>query len=159
MRKQWPPDWWHHLWSQVSDTSPVTKKCLTLVSAMIGVALLMAPTPSWADQPAAPETKIERHSVTGQLVHVGYRSMSVEFANTAEGSFERLVPFEPDVKLAHVKSVRELKRGDTIRVDYADVYQKDVKGEWKIIKTAATEIALIKSAPSQQLGSRETASE
>lgn len=99
--------------------------------------------------------KLAYKEATGTVVHVGKQAISVEYLVTKEGSYEMLLPVGQETKLKHVRSFDELKRGDTVRVKYEQVYREGEKGERVILKTTATEIALVRSAPRGGLTSRE----
>ena len=121
----------------------------------VGLDAAVKPTAVKPSDGVASDEKLERKSVTGQVTYVGKRALSVEYQNTAEGLYEMLLPFSESMRLAHLRSLSELKQGDTVRVQYEQTYREGEKSERVILKTIVKEIALIKRASAQQLGSRE----
>lgn len=112
-----------------------------------------------AEQAGQPEETVELKTVTGELIMVRNGAISVEFSKTAGGSYEMFLPLAPDVKFAHVKGLEGLKRGDTVSVRYQQTIREGEEGEPIVVKTVATQIALVKSAVTAGLSSRETATE
>ena len=107
-------------------------------------------------QAAAPEERVELKTVTGDVVYVGKQAISVEYASTKKGGFEMLLPLSSDTALVRLRSLEELKRGDTVKVRYEQTSREtDKKDERVILKTIAREIALIRHAPTQGFSSRE----
>lgn len=105
------------------------------------------------------DEKVAYDVVTGTVGSVSKQAISVEYSRTKTGSYEMLLPLTEETRLEHLKSLDELKTGDTIRARYQQTYREGDKGERIILKTAATEIALIRRAPEQALSSREEPSE
>ena len=105
------------------------------------------------------EEKVDVKAVTGQVVHVGKRAISVEYATTADGSFEMLLPVNQDTTFQHLKGLADLARGDTVKVQYRQTYTDTEKGERITRATVATNIALVRRVPQQAFDSRETDTE
>ena len=121
---------------------------------MLAILLLvptrgMAITPPAAQNAASDEPKTVQKEVTGEIVTVGKRAISVEFAHTADSSEEMLLPINKETKVERLRSLSELKRGDMVKVSYAQVYtETDEQGQPIVLKTVATKVALLKNAPS-----------
>ena len=137
---------------RVSDTSRV-KKCLTFLLA----CFLWASSASAG--PSELEERLEHKKVTGELVTVTKQAISVEYSRTAKASYEMLLPITQDTKLVKVRSLDELQPGDTVKVQYEQTYREGEDGERIVLKTVATEIALVRQAPKQALISKEEGSE
>lgn len=101
------------------------------------------------------EEQLAYNEVKGEVTNVGKRALSVEFSRTKNSSSEMLLPIGEATKLIRLKSLDELKAGDTVQVRYTQTYREDEKGKRIVLKTTATEIALLRSAPRQELTSRE----
>lgn len=117
------------------------------------------PAPAEAKLDEKKDEKVEVKELSGRIVAITKRSMSIEFDRPVNGADEALMPIDAKTKVERVKSLAELQRGDTIRVQYEQTYREDDKGERIILKTIARKIALIRSAPRDELGSREATSE
>jgi hypothetical protein len=106
---------------------------------------------SWAAE-AAPEApakateRVETRVVTGELVWVGKRAISVETSRTASTSEEMLIPVDEKTKTERVKSLSELKRGDRVTVSCLETYQENDERERKLVKVVAAKVALVKTA-------------
>lgn len=94
------------------------------------------------------DEKVAYKEVTGTVTYVGKRAMNVEYAVTKEGSYEMMLPYDASVRVARVRSLADFKQGDTVRVKYRQTYRHGDKGEKIVLDTVATEIALVRSAPS-----------
>lgn len=163
MRRDRP--WWQRWLDRLQQRlfpAPVpirqdVKKCLSLF-VLVGVLGLTAPA-AMAQPPgretAEAQDKIAYNKVRGEVTYVGKRAISVEFDRTADSSTEMLLPLGDETALKRLRTLEDLKRGDTVHVAYQQVYREDEKGKRIVLKTTATEIALMRSAPRQELGSRE----
>jgi hypothetical protein len=142
-RGKWPPDWWHH------------RAIFLLLINTVFISLLN--TSLYAQQ-ASPDEKKERKTVQGQVVYLGKRAISIEYATTEDGSFEMLVPIDSaQTKVrSPLRKISDLKAGDTVSVEYEQTYVIDKDG--KRINTGATaqSISLIRAAPIQTMGSDST---
>ena len=121
------------------------------MSYLLAVALgtlLAVVSPAFAEQAMSPEERIVSKEVTGEVVYIGKRAISVEFSRTADSSNEMLLPVSGDTKVEMLRSLSELKRGDTVRVSY-DQTMKESRdgGEPLLLKTAATKVTLVRRAP------------
>ena len=103
----------------------------------------------WAADEIKPEERIVQKEVSGQVIWVGKRAISVEYDRTASEVLEILLPFDgKTLKLERLKSLAELKRGDTIHVRYNQTLRKNEEtGEESVVNTAATQVALVRQAP------------
>lgn len=143
---------------EVTVTFASTKKCLSL---FVLAGLLCVTAPVAMAQPATSGVelkegeKIAYDEVKGEVTVVGKRAISVEFSQTKDSSDEMLLPISPETKVTHAHGYEELKRGDTVRVTYRQVYRENEDGERIILKTTATEIARLRSAPTTGLTTAE----
>ena len=123
------------------------------LALLIGLgAPAFAATTKDAPKPAADE-KVDTKTVTGQITGMTKRTLSVEYEQTAEGSYEMLLPFDGTVKLERLKTLQQLSRGDTVAVRYEQTYRVNEKGERVILKTVAKQVSLVRTAPKQGLAS------
>lgn len=106
-----------------------------------------------------PQEHLVSKTVTGTVVWAGKRAISVEFARTASKSEEMLIPIDDKTKVDRLlKSVSELKPGDTVRVGYQQTYKERDDGSEFLAATVATNISLVRSdAPEGTLRSSEAA--
>ena len=95
------------------------------------------------------DEKMLSKEVTGEVVTVTKRAISVEFAHTADAAEEMLLPITKETKVERVRSLSELRRGDTVKVAYTQYY-RDVNegGKPVVLRTVATNVALLRNAPS-----------
>ena len=126
----------------------------------LGVGTCAADGPTTAPKAKAPESQEEEGivtmgSVTGTLVTLTKRAISVEYEAAGDQISEMLLPFTPDVALERVQSLSELKPGDTVQVDYRQRSRDDADGHPMILKTVATAITLVRSGSVKSLGSVE----
>ena len=121
---------------------------LSSVVTAWGIALMLCGVSASASMDSSPkdDVKVRSKSVTGDLVYIGKRAISVEFSATAKSSEEMLLPVTAHTKVHGPKPLAELKRGDRVSVRYEQTY-KAVAGEPdQILTTVATEITLLRSA-------------
>lgn len=104
----------------------------------------------------ASEESVAYDEVRGQVTSVTKRAISVEYAQKNNASYEMLLPFTQDIRLSHLRNLSELKPGDTVKVRYTQTYRENDKGEKVILNTVATDLALIRRAPTSGFSSRET---
>lgn len=133
--------------------------CRWLLAVMIAVSGLSAASLANAAPEAteAPKERVEHKAMTGKLVSLTKRALNVEYSATETESFEQMFHHGPDTQLVRVKTMDELKPGDTVKVEYAQTYQERAGGQWELIGTQATTIALVRrSIPADGLMSRET---
>ena len=126
-----------------------------LVVAGMALGALETPVKAAEQGLSDPEIHVASKTVTGTIVAMTKRSLSVEYSNTAQESFELLLPFGDEMSLERIKSVSELKRGDTVSVGYRQFSRDDGAGNRTILKTAIASIALVKSGATGILGSTE----
>lgn len=134
------------------------QKCLApfLMAAMVMAGGLPVAAEIKAAQAAATDEKVEQKTVTGKLGMVRPHQISVEDVKKGSYAHEYLLPLAKDVRLHHVREFAELQQGDTVKVTYQQTSKKNEKGEKILLKTLATDIALVKSAASSsRLTSRE----
>ena len=118
------------------------------------LGLGLAVPAGWTEQPANAATPGEEQLVvipkemTGEVVWIGKRAISVEYERTKEESREMLLPINSKLKLERIKSLAELKRGDTVHVQYDQTLKKtDEKDPGTLVNTLATKVALVRQAP------------
>ena len=131
------------------------KYCVPLILTLL--LLLVVAAPAVGADTGNSEEKLAYKEVTGTVVHVGKRAISVEYAVTKDGSYEMILPFDADLKLARLRSLSELKAGDTVKVGYQQTYLDGDDGKPVVLKTVATMITLLRTAPKTALHSREDA--
>ena len=94
------------------------------------------------------EGTVVSKEVTGDVVYVGKRAISVEVSRTTASSTEMLLPVNEETTLELLRSFAELKRGDTVRVRYDQTVKENIDGgDPLILKTVATTVTLVRRAP------------
>ena len=114
-----------------------------------GMAALLCAGASvaWAaHEPEKTNEKIVQKELTGQVVWIGKHAISVEYDRDATSSYEMLLPVTGDLELERLKNLSELKRGDTIHVDYRQTVKQGEDGQEMVVKTVATKVALMRQA-------------
>ena len=118
------------------------------------LALGLAMPAGWAEQPANAATPGKEQvvvipkEITGEVVWIGKRAISVEYERTKDESKEMLLPIDSKLKLERIKSLAELKRGDTVHVQYDQTLKKtDEQDPGTLVNTLATKVALVRQAP------------
>ena len=141
----------------------MTRERMTIIGLLLAMSSLVT-IPAWAaSAPAsseAPKERVEHKTMTGKLVSITKRALNVEYSATETESFEQMFHYGSDTQLIRVKTMDELKPGDTVKVEYAQTYQERAGGQMELVGTQATSIALVRrSIPSDNLMSREASSE
>jgi hypothetical protein len=137
--------------SSTAASAPATLR-LTRLGFFVATALSLAIGPVWAG--AEPEaTTVMTKAVTGQVVWIGKRAISVETGRTATESQEMLIPIDGTTKVDRLTSLSELKPGDTVRVECQQTYKQLEDGSESLAATVATKIALLRSATGTALRS------
>ena len=114
---------------------------------MIGAAMATAYT---ADgMTTASDEKVEEKTLTGDIVSVNSRQISVEYAKTATQAEEMLFSLDKDVDVEGPKTLKQLVAGDRVQVLYRQTYREDEKGQRVILKTLAKDITLLRSATAE----------
>lgn len=132
---------------------------LSILTGFIGASAL------WAEEARQElkkeeEGKVEYKEVTGTVSAVSKQGIAVEYSRTLEGSFEVFLPLGDKVKLERLNSLAELKPGDTVKVRYEQILKETKEGSPRVLKTTATEVALMRRAPEEgALISKEEGSE
>ena len=132
---------------------------MLLLIGGIGVGTCAADGPTAAPKAKAAEEQEEgivtMSSVTGTIVTMTKRAISVEYEATGDQTSEMLLPFASNVAVERVQSLKELKPGDTVKVDYRQRSLDDADGTHRILKTVATTITLVRSGSVKSFGSVE----
>ena len=97
------------------------------------------------------EEQVAYEEVKGRVVSVSTHAISVEYSQKDQASYEMLLPLTRDIRLSHLRSLSELKPGDTVTVKYAQTYKENDQGEKVILSTVATNLALMRRAPTSAL--------
>ena len=130
---------------------------LKLFGVLLLVLVFSAAAPALpvrAEMPAEEEGIQEAKEVTGKVIYVRKNSISVEFDRHDGGSYERLIPVDEDVHfISPLKGMADIQRGDTVRVSYNQTHSENEHGERVVLKTVATQIALMKPAAQNALSS------
>lgn len=97
----------------------------------------------------APEEhlRMEEKTITGTVVAVTKRSLSLEYQRDSTESYEMLLPFGPHMRFERLHDPKELKRGDTVTVGYQQAYRDNADKDKSetLVKTIVTSISLMKS--------------
>ncbi len=112
----------------------------------------VAPAPAMqpATMPAAvDEAKVMVKTVVGKVVSMTKRTLSVEYemkASAKEVEYdEMLLPFGTEMTLERISSMKELKPGDLVSVQYRQHYRVGEDGQPVILNTEIASLALMKS--------------
>ena len=109
-------------------------------------AAAAAPAVVPAATAAEDDAKATIKSVTGTVVAMTKRSLSLEYKVEEKGASELLLPFGADMQLERLKSLRDLKPGDTVLVRYRQRYRdSEDGGEPIILSTDITSLTLVKN--------------
>lgn len=123
---------------------------IVLLTAAAALGLTAAAASSRAAVPAAEESneRVLERTVTGDIVTVTKRYISVEYAKTKTVSEEMMLPFNEDTAFERLTGLTDLFRGDRVKVVYEQTYlpAEEKGGEPKILKTVAKTISLVKRA-------------
>ena len=127
-------------------TVPLT---IVVCSALAGSARAEMAAPSTPVAPAAApadDAKATIKSVTGTVVAMTKRSLSLEYKVEEKGASELLLPFGADMQFERLKSLHDLHPGDTVTVLYRQRYHDaEDGGEPIILSTDITSLTLVKS--------------
>lgn len=122
----------------------------------LAIAVLLFLGISWAGLPMAQaaeelkeEGKVQVASVTGRVSAVSKQGIAVEYAYTSKTSKEMYLPLAEKVRLQRLQDLKEINPGDTVEVRYQQTYKEEPDEKKTILKTAATEISLLKKAPQE----------
>ena len=126
------------------EPSPLWLVVAAILPCLVWTASAHAGAGAAAEQVAYEEVK-------GRVVSVTTQAVSVEYATKDQASYEMLLPFTQNVRLSHLRSLSELKPGDTVTVKYARTYKENDQGEKVILSTVATNLALMRRAPTSAL--------
>jgi hypothetical protein len=116
----------------------------------LGVAIAMlwaAGAP--AETAEEPKERFKTAEVTGTVVAYTGRSLSLEFNRTKTEIMEMLLPVDPAVtQFERAASLKDLKRGDRVRVAYRQTWRQSESGEWTLRAAVATKISRLGEGPS-----------
>ncbi len=110
------------------------------------------PEKSPAEAPKS-EEKMEQKSTTGIVSGIGPGFIAIEFQRDEKrhSSFELALPIDAQTKFRSVDSLKSLKLGDTVMVEYQETTSKDSRGDYTRVKRTAMAIALLKRAPAPEV--------
>ena len=101
------------------------------------------------------EETVKVGTLTGTVSSVGKNFINVEYTKSKGNAYERFLPLSDKVRLENFQSLNELRFGDKVRVQYQETYKEDKDGKKVVLKTVATDIALLKESQQQSLRSIE----
>jgi hypothetical protein len=126
-------------------------RALALFGALLSISGL-----GWAEQPV--KERVAEKEVTGEVVAFTSRTLSLETGRVGGSIEEILFQIDPKVaKFERISSLKELQRGDRVRVRYQQVFQENEQGEERLIRTVTMKIAWLSRGVTGQ--ARESASE
>jgi hypothetical protein len=103
-----------------------------------------APCPAPVSQATAPEEDLSftTETVSGEISGITERSISIIYDRDYDTGteYEMLIPLDKDTKLRHKGSIKELKVGDLISIEY------EKPGEKSKHKTRAATVSFIQSS-------------
>ncbi len=124
--------------------SALANSARAATAAPIAAPVAVAPTTAPVD-----DAKVMIKSVTGKVVSMTKRNLSVEYETktTASGTeiSEMLLPFGKEMALERLTSLKELKPGDTVSVRFKQRYHEDEKGNPILLSTEILSVALMKN--------------
>ena len=95
-----------------------------------------------------PKQKMLAKEVAGMVSAASSAGVAVEYDDTAEAAKEMYIPVGEKTKYERVAKASDLKIGDSVQVSYQQVYEEN-EGKWRILKTEATKVSLLKKAAEQ----------
>lgn len=178
---KWPPDWWYQFsyalrWARrfwIAPAIPAMVPCVVIdlkrihrvrsfdywrpTSLVIVVLLHCFLSVSFAEaETRQAEEKIHYGEITGTVSAVSKQGIAVEYARTRTSSSEMFLPLSDHVRLVRIGDLSQLRAGDTVTVRYEQAYKDDKEGKRTVLNTTATEVALMRRAPTEgTLASRE----
>ncbi len=129
-----------------------------LIAGFILTLLQGTPAQAEISQVAEPEGQVEMSQVTGTVSSITQQAISIEYSRTKKNAFEMVLPIDEKTRFERFRTLAELKPGDTVTVRYQQLFKPGEDGGKVILKTTATDVSLVRSAPAQALSSREEAS-
>ena len=112
-------------------------------AAALGLAVAAA-MPAASALEEMDHSEVAAKSISGQVIFISSRAISVEYDSTETSSKETLLPINDKTALDHLRSVKELKRGDLVRVEFEQTFREDASGQRVVLGTVATRVALVK---------------
>lgn len=111
------------------------------------------------EKPKAPEPKREMKAVKGKFVSFFKDKLAVETGGSEEtGSEEMVVTVDKDTKFAKVKSAKELRFGDEIKLDYEVAYHEVAAADGTktphYVGAAAKKVTFLKKAEQAKMVSK-----
>ena len=94
--------------------------------------------------------KVETLEITGKVLGITRDTLALEYEHTSESAYERILSVNPTTRVWPIANLSELRPGDTIKVRYNEVYKKDQDQTRFILKSLATEITVLNSAPKEE---------
>jgi len=105
---------------------------------------LMTQAAAEAPEEAKETTKLEK--VQGEVVLLTPEMISIEFGKKDYTIKEILIPLDQETQFTHLKDLEDIQEGDTVRVNYKEVYTRDKSGKRTNFKRVAVDIALVRRA-------------
>ena len=102
--------------------------------------------------------KVDEKTITGEVMGMTKRSISIEYSRTTQESFDMLMPVDDKTQFTRLESLADLHHGDTITVTYRQWSTVGADGVLMVMKSVAKDVTLIRRAQQNALGSREDAS-
>ena len=131
------------------------KKFLCACLALSWVGNAWAATSAEEEMSEKEEETVKVGTLTGTVSSVGKNFINVEYTKSKGNAYERFLPLSDKVRLENFQSLNELRFGDKVRVQYQETYKEDKNGKKVVLKTVATDIALLKESQQQGLRSIE----
>jgi hypothetical protein len=124
------------------------KRVLMVMAALV---VLCGARFAAADDPLTKEEgKLEHKEIIGQVMGVSAYGISLEYRKSARGSYEMLLPFDEKTRLDRIASLKQLKVGDTVKVEYDQRVKEDEKGKRQLLMTIATRVTFVKPAQAEE---------
>jgi hypothetical protein len=87
----------------------------------------------------------KKKAVQGEVVYLSKEYISIVYSRANGIENEILLPIDKNLKLEHLRSLANLKVGDTVAVEFAEITEQDQEGKRKKIR-AGTVITFVRPA-------------
>lgn len=121
----------------------IRQNSLILMSVFIAALFLFV---SYSEAVTQSQEIVESKEVTGEVVFLTTRMVTIEFNRTDTGSTEILIPVDELTQFTHLQDLQDIQQGDTVTVTYTDTYTQDENGKRANFKRLAAGIALVSRA-------------
>jgi hypothetical protein len=98
-------------------------------------------------KPEEETTEAVSKQISGEVSGISNNFIAVVYGQDEKTSYEMALNIGKDIKLEHMKSLKEIGVGDKVKVTYDAVYKVDKEGKKRLIKNEPKIISFISKAP------------